>query len=178
MTRRKTPLFTVSVAAELAGMHAQTLRQYDRMGLVRPKRTQGGGRRYSLDDIDKLQEVQRLSQEEGINLAGIVRIFELEKTVERLKNQLEKIRKRLDAAERQRVAGVKRAQRIFAAGVDGDVVLTPNEKALRDYLRSVEVQRRDRKERMSRGQVSESRELTRYRGSQIEDLLRFLTRIQ
>lgn len=67
---RDAPILTVSVAAELAGMHPQTVRQYDRLGLVPAKRTRGGGRRYSLSDVDKLLEIQELSQKEGINLAG------------------------------------------------------------------------------------------------------------
>lgn len=69
-------LYVISVAAELAGMHPQTLRQYDRIGLVIPKRTKGRGRRYSAEDIAELREIQRLSQEEGINLAGIKRLLE------------------------------------------------------------------------------------------------------
>ena len=69
------PIFVISVAAALAGMHAQTLRQYDRLGLVRPSRTRGGGRRYSGRDVTMLREVQRLSQEEGISLSGIQRIL-------------------------------------------------------------------------------------------------------
>ena len=76
------PVFVISVAAQLAGMHAQTLRQYDRLGLVSPGRTAGGGRRYSARDIALLREVQRLSQDEGVNLAGIKRIIELEEQVE------------------------------------------------------------------------------------------------
>ena len=63
--------YVISVAAELAGMHAQTLRTYDRMGLVTPARTRGGGRRYSQDDVDTLRTIQRLSQDKGVNLAGI-----------------------------------------------------------------------------------------------------------
>ena len=69
--------FLISVAAELAGMHAQTLRQYDRLGLVSPRRSSGGGRRYSQRDVELLREVQRLSQDEGVNLAGIKRVIEL-----------------------------------------------------------------------------------------------------
>ena len=76
--------YVISVAAELAGMHPQTLRQYDRLGLVSPERTGGGGRRYSERDVDLLREVQRLSQVEGVNLAGIKRIIELEHQVEAL----------------------------------------------------------------------------------------------
>nr|WP_229675864.1 helix-turn-helix transcriptional regulator [Hoyosella rhizosphaerae] len=77
-------VFAISIAADLAGMHAQTLRTYDRLGLVTPHRTSGGGRRYSRRDVELLREVQRLSQEEGVNLAGIKRIIELTNQVEAL----------------------------------------------------------------------------------------------
>ncbi|MGH3277396.1 MAG: heat shock protein transcriptional repressor HspR [Streptosporangiaceae bacterium] len=73
-----TPVYVISVAAQLSGLHPQTLRAYDRLGLVSPGRTGGGGRRYSLRDILILREVQRLSQQEGVNLSGIKRILELE----------------------------------------------------------------------------------------------------
>jgi MerR family transcriptional regulator/heat shock protein HspR len=82
------PIFVISVAAELAGLRAQTLRGYDRLGLVSPGRSAGGGRRYSARDIALLREVQRLSQEEGVNLAGVKRIIELERTVDELREQV------------------------------------------------------------------------------------------
>ena len=82
-----TPVYVISVAAELSGLHPQTLRAYDRLGLVSPGRAAGRGRRYSLRDILILREVQRLSQEEGINLSGIKRILELE-LAERRSRQL------------------------------------------------------------------------------------------
>jgi MerR family transcriptional regulator/heat shock protein HspR len=78
-----TPVYVISVAAQLSGMHPQTLRAYDRLGLVSPGRSAGRGRRYSLRDILILREVQRLSQEEGINLSGIKRILELQLAEER-----------------------------------------------------------------------------------------------
>ena len=81
--------FLISVAAELAGMHAQTLRTYDRLGLVSPRRSSGGGRRYSEHDVELLREVQRLSQDEGVNLAGIKRIIELTNHVEALQSTAE-----------------------------------------------------------------------------------------
>ena len=84
MANRRAPLLTVSVAAELAGMHAQTLRQYDRLGLVSARRTRGGGRRYSLEDVERLQEIQRMSQEDGINLAGIARILQMQERIDQL----------------------------------------------------------------------------------------------
>jgi MerR family transcriptional regulator/heat shock protein HspR len=83
--------FLISVAAELAGMHAQTLRTYDRLGLVRPQRTSGGGRRYSEHDVESLREVQRLSQDEGVNLAGIKRIIELTNQVEALQSRIKEL---------------------------------------------------------------------------------------
>ena len=85
------PVFVISVAAELAGMHPQTLRQYDRLGLVNPGRAAGGGRRYSARDVALLREVQRLSQEEGVNLAGIKRIIGLEQEVDRLRAQVDQL---------------------------------------------------------------------------------------
>ncbi|TWP53000.1 helix-turn-helix transcriptional regulator [Lentzea tibetensis] len=84
-TNEDTPFFVISVAAQLSGLHAQTLRSYDRLGLVSPGRTSGGGRRYSMRDIVLLREVQRLSQEDGVNLAGIKRIIELENEVDALR---------------------------------------------------------------------------------------------
>ncbi|WP_280264998.1 heat shock protein transcriptional repressor HspR [Nocardia wallacei] len=83
-----TEFFMISVAAQLAGMHAQTLRTYDRLGLVTPQRTSGGGRRYSARDVELLREVQRLSQDEGVNLAGIKRIIELTNQVEELQERV------------------------------------------------------------------------------------------
>jgi MerR family transcriptional regulator/heat shock protein HspR len=89
-------VFVISVAAELAGMHAQTLRQYDRLGLVTPGRTMGGGRRYSARDIALLREVQRLSQEDGVNLAGVKRIIELESHVDALRARVAELAAELD----------------------------------------------------------------------------------
>ncbi|MBF6296352.1 helix-turn-helix transcriptional regulator [Nocardia amamiensis] len=88
--------FMISVAAQLAGMHAQTLRTYDRLGLVTPQRTSGGGRRYSARDVELLREVQRLSQDEGVNLAGIKRIIELTNQVEDLRQQVAELSAELE----------------------------------------------------------------------------------
>ena len=109
-----TPIFVISRAAELAGMHPQTLRQYDRLGLVSPRRTAGRGRRYSMRDVVTLRAVQRLSQDEGINLAGIKRILALEDRVRRLEAQVEAMRAAADPGHR-----------VFAAGPQGDVVAVP-----------------------------------------------------
>ena len=88
----------ISVAARLAGMHPQTLRQYDRLGLVQPGRAGGGGRRYSERDVALLREVQRLSQDDGVNLAGIKRIIGLEQLVGDLQQRLHELELELEAA--------------------------------------------------------------------------------
>jgi MerR family transcriptional regulator, heat shock protein HspR len=92
--------FLISVAAELAGMHAQTLRTYDRLGLVSPDRSSGGGRRYSQHDVDLLREVQRLSQDEGVNLAGIKRIIELTNQVQALQSRLKEMAAEVEVLRR------------------------------------------------------------------------------
>ncbi|WP_319436990.1 heat shock protein transcriptional repressor HspR [Mycobacterium sp. RTGN5] len=92
----ETRTFLISVAAELAGMHAQTLRTYDRLGLVSPRRSSGGGRRYSERDVELLREVQRLSQDEGVNLAGIKRIIELTNQVEALQSRVEEMMREVE----------------------------------------------------------------------------------
>lgn len=106
------PVFVISVAAELSGLHAQTLRSYDRLGLVSPGRTPAGGRRYSARDIALLREVQRLSQEEGVNLAGIKRIIELENEVGALRDKIESLMEEVTAA---RVAAEQAAAQVHAS---------------------------------------------------------------
>lgn len=89
-------VYVISVASQLSGMHPQTLRQYDRMGLVSPGRSSGRGRRYSLRDIASLRNIQRLVGE-GINLAGIKRIIELEEAVASMAIEVAKLRTEVDA---------------------------------------------------------------------------------
>jgi MerR family transcriptional regulator/heat shock protein HspR len=91
-----TPVYVISVAAQLSGLHPQTLRTYDRLGLVSPGRTAGRGRRYSMRDIVMLREIQRLSQDEGINLAGIKHILELQRDNDRLRDELARMRAALE----------------------------------------------------------------------------------
>ena len=97
-------VYVISVAAELAGMHPQTLRIYERRGLVQPARTDGGNRRYSDDDIELLRRISELV-DAGMNLEGIRRVMELEAEVERLRNELEHARQQVveavDEAERR-----------------------------------------------------------------------------
>jgi MerR family transcriptional regulator/heat shock protein HspR len=110
-----TPIFVISVAAELAGMHAQTLRGYDRLGLVSPGRSPGGGRRYSARDIALLQEVQRLSQDHGVNLAGIKRIIDLENQVEALRSRMAELAAELDEARTELARAQAVAEQAAAA---------------------------------------------------------------
>ncbi|GAA4854377.1 heat shock protein transcriptional repressor HspR [Saccharopolyspora rosea] len=121
-----TPMFVISVAAQLSGLHAQTLRSYDRLGLVSPGRTPAGGRRYSPRDIALLREVQRLSQEEGVNLAGIKRIIDLENQVDALRAKVQELAEELAAAH----AAAEQAAAQVHASYRRDLVPVRQETAL------------------------------------------------
>jgi MerR family transcriptional regulator/heat shock protein HspR len=99
-------VFVISVAAELAGVHPQTLRIYERKGLVEPARTGGGSRRYSEADIERLRRIQDLTND-GLNLAGVKRVIELEAEVEQLRDAVEEIR----SEAREALARVQRSHR-------------------------------------------------------------------
>jgi MerR family transcriptional regulator/heat shock protein HspR len=124
-----TPVFAIAVAAQLAGMHPQTLRQYDRIGLVVPGRTSGGSRRYSARNIEQLREVAQLSSE-GMSLPAIARLLDLEDENRMLQRRVAE----LDAALRAERAN-RPGARVFAAGSSG-VVPVPGGRRLR---RSAEV---------------------------------------
>lgn len=99
-SRRDRAVYVISVAAELAGVHPQTLRIYERKGLLDPARTEGGSRRYSDHDIAQLRHIQELTAA-GLNLEGVKRVVELEAEVSRLKSELERLRKEaVDAVAR------------------------------------------------------------------------------
>ena len=98
MRSRTHAVYVISVAAELAGMHPQTLRIYERRGLVQPARTQGGNRRYSDVDIERLRRIQDLAAD-GMNLEGIRRVMELESELERLRIENDDLRQRLATSE-------------------------------------------------------------------------------
>ena len=117
-----TPLFVISVAAELSGMHPQTLRQYDRMGLVSPTRTQGRSRRYTMQDVAKLREVAKLSAE-GVSLEGIRRVLELV-------NENVSLRSRVRDLERELADQLmsQPGNRVFAAGDQGVIRLNPGQR--------------------------------------------------
>ena len=113
---RFTPVFAIAAAAELAEMHPQTLRQYDRIGLVSPQRTRGNTRRYSLHDVQQLREVARLSSE-GLSLEGIRRVLQLEDRVRELEGHVRDLERALSDERMSRPD-----RRVFAAGSAGEVV--------------------------------------------------------
>ena len=113
---KSSPLFVISVAADLAGMHPQTLRQYDRMGLVSPTRTAGKSRRYSMRDVMQLREIAQLSSE-GVSLEGIRRVLGLEDEVQGLRARV----RELEAALADEMLN-RPGRRVFAAGSAGDIV--------------------------------------------------------
>lgn len=108
-TRRA--VFVISVAAELAGMHPQTLRIYERKGLLDPYRTPGGTRRYSQDDIDRLALIQEMT-DQGLNLAGVQRVIELQQQVAKLQGKIEALE---DQLEKTRESAAKEARDIHAS---------------------------------------------------------------
>ena len=131
----RTPIYVISVAAQLAGMHPQTLRQYDRLGLVTPSRASGRGRRYSAYDVAKLRYVQHLSQEEGVNLAGIRHVLALQSEVEDLRKRVNQL-----IAEVQRGVGASRrsttGSRVFSAGPAGDVIAMGRQQTTTRWIRT------------------------------------------
>lgn len=120
-----TPLFVISVAAELAQMHPQTLRQYDRLGLVSPTRTEGKSRRYSMQDVAKLREIARLSHE-GVSLEGIRKVLELVNENSGLKKRV----RDLEAELADQVMS-QPGKRVFAAGDQGVIRLNPGQRPQR-----------------------------------------------
>ncbi|MDI6022801.1 MerR family transcriptional regulator [Leucobacter sp. UT-8R-CII-1-4] len=127
---RFTPIFAIAAAAELAEMHPQTLRQYDRIGLVSPGRTSGNTRRYSLRDVEQLREVAKLSSE-GLSLEGIRRVLRLEDEVQQLQNRVRELERALSDELLSRPE-----RRVFAAGQAGEVISMRRGSRLR---RSAEV---------------------------------------
>ena len=108
------PRYSISVAAELTGLHPQTLRVYDAKGLVRPRRTPGGTRRYSERDLERLLHISRLTCEAGLNLTGVVQVLELEAQVERLTAQVRLLERRLAEAalrQKQEIASLHKSYR-------------------------------------------------------------------
>jgi MerR family transcriptional regulator, heat shock protein HspR len=106
-------VFMISVAAELAEMHPQTLRMYESRGLITPKRSPKNTRLYSLEDVDRLRRIQRMTNEEGLNLAGVESVLELEHELERARKELRRMRRRADQLERRMLDEIERVKRSF-----------------------------------------------------------------
>jgi MerR family transcriptional regulator/heat shock protein HspR len=106
-------VYMISVAAELAGMHPQTLRIYEARGLITPKRSSGNTRLYSQDDVDRLRRIQELTSELGMNLAGVERVFELEREMERMTERLVRIQRDADRMEAEMRSEIERIRRSF-----------------------------------------------------------------
>jgi len=114
MDERERAVYIISVAAELAGVHPQTLRIYERKGLVRPARTAGNTRRYSDEDIERLRTIQELTQE-GVNLAGVKRILRLQAEVERLEEDVAEIERELERTRREAREEARRSSELVPA---------------------------------------------------------------
>jgi MerR family transcriptional regulator, heat shock protein HspR len=106
-------VYMISVAAELAGMHPQTLRIYETRGLITPKRSSGNTRLYSQADVDRLRRIQELTSEMGMNLAGVERVFELELEIERMEERMKRLQREAERMQRQMRDEIERIQRSF-----------------------------------------------------------------
>ena len=115
------PLYMISVAADLAGVHPQTLRIYERKLLVRPRRSSGNTRLYSDADIDRLRLIQQLTQDEGINLAGVERIIELTDAQERLRDEISQLHRLIEEMRRR----IAEHEAVRATVVRTEIVLVP-----------------------------------------------------
>ena len=111
MADRDEPVYVISVAAELAGMHPQTLRTYERKGLIEPSRTSGNTRRYSARDGDRLKLIQPLTQEEGLNLAGVRMVIDMYAQMERMRERADLLERQLHDVAEQLRREVARSQR-------------------------------------------------------------------
>src|SRR3954466_15672718 len=106
-------VYMISVAAELAGMHPQTLRIYESRGLIQPKRSPKNTRLYSQEDVDRLRRIQELTSHMGMNLAGVERVFELEDELDRMRRRLRSLEKQAERLEQEMVSELERVKRSF-----------------------------------------------------------------
>ena len=113
MTERERPRYMISVAADLVGMHPQTLRIYESRGLISPKRSSGNTRLYSQEDVDRLRRIQELTSELGMNLAGVERVFELEDQMNRMQERMRRIQREAERMEREMHEEMERLRRSF-----------------------------------------------------------------
>ena len=112
---RRRGVYMISVAAELAGMHPQTLRIYETRGLIEPERSAGNTRLYSEEDVERLRRIQELTTEMGMNLAGVERVFELEQQLERTRARMAQLQRQAERAQSELRAEIERVRRSFKA---------------------------------------------------------------
>jgi MerR family transcriptional regulator/heat shock protein HspR len=112
---RKRGVFMISVAAELADMHPQTLRMYEARGLIQPKRSPKNTRLYSHDDVERLRRIQEMTAERGLNLAGVETVLDLEEKLDEMRAELRRMRERAEEMERRMTEEVARARRSLGA---------------------------------------------------------------
>lgn len=124
---RRRGVYMISVAAELAGMHPQTLRIYETRGLITPKRSRGNTRLYSQDDVERLKRIQELTSEMGMNLAGVERVFELEQEMARMTERVQRLQREAERMQQEMRAEIERVRRSFRFEL---VPYEPPEKAL------------------------------------------------
>ena len=129
-------VYMISVAAELAGMHPQTLRIYETRGLVAPKRSPKNTRLYSQEDVDRLRRIQELTSELGMNLAGVEKVFELEGEIARMKRRMRNLERQADRVQQELSAEIERVRRSFRAEL---VPYEPPGQALEPVDRAVRV---------------------------------------
>jgi MerR family transcriptional regulator, heat shock protein HspR len=110
-------VYMISVAAELAGMHPQTLRIYEARGLITPKRSAGKTRLYSQEDVDRLRRIQELTSEMGMNLAGVEKVFELEEELERMRARMARLQSKTEELEQEMADELERVKRSFRAEI-------------------------------------------------------------
>src|SRR5438552_14936976 len=110
-------VYMISVAAELAGMHPQTLRIYEARGLIEPKRSAGNTRLYSQEDVDRLRRIQELTSEMGMNLAGVERVFELETELDQMRSRMARLQAKTDELEQEMAEELERVKRSFRAEI-------------------------------------------------------------
>ena len=135
---RGQPVYMISVAAELAGMHPQTLRIYEQRGLIEPERTPKGTRRSSQEDVERLRRIQELTTEMGMNLAGVERVFELEQELDQMRRRMDRLERRADQMRKEFDSEVDRVRRSFRREL---VPYQPPERALlpRQHVDSVRI---------------------------------------
>jgi MerR family transcriptional regulator/heat shock protein HspR len=110
-------VYMISVAAELAGMHPQTLRIYEARGLITPKRSAGKTRLYSQEDVDRLRRIQELTSEMGMNLAGVEKVFELEEELEKMRARMARLQSKTEELEQEMADELERVKRSFRAEI-------------------------------------------------------------